>query len=102
MCKKIIDFSKRNEFRNLYSNRFESYLHEAFAEEKSISDLTLDFSGLVFIDVVTLINISSFVQYFLEMDKGRLRICLPSNKNVCTFLKYWNFKEGFENAAEGK
>jgi len=97
MCSINVKFASSSKYQTLFSNEFESAIADAFQEQEGqkIDKVTLDFTDLIYVDVVTLPNISSFVQSFLEDKSKTVKIKLPNNPKVLTFLKTWDFTDSF-------
>ena len=105
-----INFKNLNDSSTLYAGQFERAITKEFKNHGScnIDKVILDFRGLDYIDVVTLPNISSFVQSFLGIDKTKhdsqkeIGIRLPDNKQVLMFLKLWDFADSFYHSTKCK
>lgn len=86
----------------VYPSEFESAVEKAFehSDPAEVDSIEIDFTGVNYLDIVAVLNISSFIQNIRKKNPvGKLLITLPDNERIYFFIKQWKIDDAFTKAA---
>ncbi len=101
MAEAILVLAK--ESKEIYPSDFEACLETSLVGVKlnEIEKLTIDFRDINYLDIVSALNISAFIQQVVKINLDvKTSIYLPTNEKVLFFFKQWRLDEGFAKAAK--
>lgn len=85
-----------------YPSAFEAAVEKALTniETKDLDHIEIDFTGVVYIDIVTVLNISSFLEVLRKTSPDlNFTFILPPNEKLLLFIKTWKVDEALAKAA---